>query len=269
MLDRTTGIAVAGAGSIGCYAGGCLALSGRAVTLLARPRIIDAARQIGWRSPTSTAASAGRPVRLSRLLPIRLQAFAGAGLVLVTVKSGDTAEMAKLVASHAPADATVVSLQNGTGNAALLRQSLLRHAARGRRHGAVQRRPGRNAGRAAGLSAHDQRRGTCRSRCARSGRSAECRGFSGRSAADMTAVLWGKLRPQPRQCAQRAVRPAACRTARRPALAAGARRADGRGAGGDAPRRHQAGSDRRRCGRRCCRTCCACRISCSACSHGA
>jgi 2-dehydropantoate 2-reductase len=51
-------------------------------------------------------------------------AFAGAGLVLVTVKSGDTAEMAALIARHAPPDATVVSLQNGTGNATLLRQSL-------------------------------------------------------------------------------------------------------------------------------------------------
>jgi 2-dehydropantoate 2-reductase len=40
------------------------------------------------------------------------------------VKSGDTAEMGGLIARHAPADATIVSLQNGTGNVALLRQSL-------------------------------------------------------------------------------------------------------------------------------------------------
>ena len=45
MLDGTARIAVAGAGSIGCYAGGCLALAGRAVTLLARPRIVDAVRR--------------------------------------------------------------------------------------------------------------------------------------------------------------------------------------------------------------------------------
>ena len=124
MLDRTTAIAVAGAGSIGCYAGGCLALSGRAVTLLARPRIIDAAGQIGLaivdldgrerRLGPSALAAAADPV----------QAFTGAGLVLVTVKSGDTAEMAELIARHAPLDATIVSLQNGTGNAARLRRSL-------------------------------------------------------------------------------------------------------------------------------------------------
>ena len=124
MLDRTTAIAVAGAGSIGCYAGGCLALSGRAVTLLARPRIIDAAGQIGL----AIVDLDGRERKLGpSALPAAAdpaQAFAGAGLVLVTVKSGDTAEMAELIARHAPPDATIVSLQNGTGNAARLRQSL-------------------------------------------------------------------------------------------------------------------------------------------------
>jgi 2-dehydropantoate 2-reductase len=50
--------------------------------------------------------------------------LAGAGVVLVCVKSSATAEMAKLVADYAPPDAVVVSLQNGVGNAALLRQAL-------------------------------------------------------------------------------------------------------------------------------------------------
>jgi 2-dehydropantoate 2-reductase len=44
--------------------------------------------------------------------------------VLVTVKSVDTAEMAEIIASHAPADAVIVSLQNGVGNTALLRERL-------------------------------------------------------------------------------------------------------------------------------------------------
>jgi 2-dehydropantoate 2-reductase len=42
MLDSSTRITIAGAGSIGCHAGGCLALAGRRVALLARPRIADA-----------------------------------------------------------------------------------------------------------------------------------------------------------------------------------------------------------------------------------
>jgi 2-dehydropantoate 2-reductase len=124
MLDPATRIAVAGAGSIGCYAGGCLALAGRKVMLLARPRIIEAVGQTGLSivdldgserklAPSTLAASADPA-----------EAFAGAGLVLVTVKSGDTAEMAASIARHAPPDATVVSLQNGTGNATRLRQLL-------------------------------------------------------------------------------------------------------------------------------------------------
>jgi 2-dehydropantoate 2-reductase len=124
MLDATTRIAVGGAGSIGCYAGGCLALAGRAVTLLARPRIAAA---VGGNGIAIAGLDGGeRKVGIPVLQAVAdpAEAFAGAGLVLVTVKSGDTAEMGALIARHAPPDATVVSLQNGTGNAALLRQSL-------------------------------------------------------------------------------------------------------------------------------------------------
>ena len=52
------------------------------------------------------------------------EAFAGAGLVLVTVKSRDTAEMAATVARHASPDAVVVSLQNGTANPGVLSRGL-------------------------------------------------------------------------------------------------------------------------------------------------
>jgi len=44
--------------------------------------------------------------------------------VLVTVKSADTAAMADIIARHAPSDVVVVSLQNGVGNAAVLRDRL-------------------------------------------------------------------------------------------------------------------------------------------------
>jgi 2-dehydropantoate 2-reductase len=44
--------------------------------------------------------------------------------VLVTVKSADTSEMADLIARHAPPDVVVVSLQNGVGNVAVLRDRL-------------------------------------------------------------------------------------------------------------------------------------------------
>jgi ketopantoate reductase len=50
--------------------------------------------------------------------------FLTAGVVLVTVKSADTAAMADIIARHAPSDAVIVSLQNGVGNAAVLRHRL-------------------------------------------------------------------------------------------------------------------------------------------------
>ena len=40
------------------------------------------------------------------------------------MKSADTAEMADIIAQHAPADAVIVSLQNGVGNVAVLRERL-------------------------------------------------------------------------------------------------------------------------------------------------
>jgi 2-dehydropantoate 2-reductase len=52
------------------------------------------------------------------------QLFADAAIVLVTVKSADTAGMAEVIAEHAPDDAIIVSLQNGVGNVAVLREKL-------------------------------------------------------------------------------------------------------------------------------------------------
>jgi 2-dehydropantoate 2-reductase len=50
--------------------------------------------------------------------------FGDAGVVLVTVKSADTPEIADIIARHAPSDAVVVSLQNGVGNLSVLRERL-------------------------------------------------------------------------------------------------------------------------------------------------
>jgi 2-dehydropantoate 2-reductase len=50
--------------------------------------------------------------------------FGDAAVVLVTVKSADTAGMADIIARNAPPDVVVVSLQNGVGNATVLRNRL-------------------------------------------------------------------------------------------------------------------------------------------------
>lgn len=117
-------IVIAGAGSIGCYIGGALALSGANVTLLARPWLVDRIRDEGIRLTDLERRNRrvlASDIRVEKVAP---KAFHEASLVLVTVKSGDTAEMAELIASHAPDDAIVVSLQNGVDNVPLLRARL-------------------------------------------------------------------------------------------------------------------------------------------------
>ena len=121
ILDRP--IAVAGAGSIGCFVGGMQAAAGRRVALLARPRVIREIESNGLRLTSFEGLKheiGSRQLTLSDDPAV----FADAGVVLVTVKSADTAEIAEAIARHAPPDAVVVSLQNGVGNAALLRQRL-------------------------------------------------------------------------------------------------------------------------------------------------
>lgn len=115
-IDGTSHIVVAGAGSIGCYVGGCLTLAGRQVTLLLRPALADAIARHGMRISDLDGADRTLPAPALTLATEPGAALAGAEIVLVTVKSGATAAMAGLVARHAPADAVVVSLQNGVGN---------------------------------------------------------------------------------------------------------------------------------------------------------
>lgn len=116
-------IAVFGAGSIGSYVGGALLASGADVILIGRARMRERiARQgliltdlHGRRRDLSSAqvAYAEDPA-----------ALAAADLILVTVKSADTATAAHAIRDHAKPSALVLSLQNGIGNADTLRQLL-------------------------------------------------------------------------------------------------------------------------------------------------
>jgi 2-dehydropantoate 2-reductase len=122
--ERSVRMVVAGAGSIGCYVGGCLALAGRDVTLLVRPALAEVIARHGLR--ISDLDGADRLVAPSavRLATDPEAAFAEAEIILVTVKSGDTKTMAGLIAEHAASGAIVVSLQNGVGNADVLLERL-------------------------------------------------------------------------------------------------------------------------------------------------
>ncbi|CAN5295554.1 2-dehydropantoate 2-reductase [soil metagenome] len=123
-LSKT--ICVAGAGSIGCFVGGMLRAGGRQVSLLARSRVIGEINQNGLKVTSFEGIE-------HRLTPaeIRLSGdpaiLSEAGIILVTVKSDDTPEIANLIAQYAAKDAVIISLQNGTGNVAVLREALPDH----------------------------------------------------------------------------------------------------------------------------------------------
>ncbi|MEI8698303.1 2-dehydropantoate 2-reductase [Mesorhizobium sp. ISC15] len=124
MANEDKRIVIAGAGSIGCYAGGCLALAGLRVILLARPRIEEALRKDGLRATELDGRDRSiKPDGLSATAD-PAAALRGAEIILVTVKSGATEYMAALIAGHARPDAVVVSLQNGVDNADRLRARL-------------------------------------------------------------------------------------------------------------------------------------------------
>ena len=115
-LGSQSRIAVAGAGSIGCYVGGCLALGGRGVSLLLRTALAETIGRSGVRISDLDGADRSLAPAALALTTDPAQAFAQADAILVTVKSGATEEMARLVAQHARPGTVVVSLQNGVGN---------------------------------------------------------------------------------------------------------------------------------------------------------
>jgi 2-dehydropantoate 2-reductase len=116
-------IVIAGAGSIGCFTGGLLAAAGHRVTLLGRPRIMA---EIAAQGLTCTDFSGLTQVIGADQLTLATDptCLAEAEVVIVTVKSRATADMAALIAAHAPAQAPVVSWQNGMENGARLRAAL-------------------------------------------------------------------------------------------------------------------------------------------------
>ncbi len=110
-----------GAGAIGCYLGGRLQAAGAPVHFVGRPRVLGALRSQGlylsdldgWR-----VHLAATDLALHEQVP---QGLAPA-LVLLTVKSGATAEAAAELAARLPAGTPVISMQNGVSNARIAQQ---------------------------------------------------------------------------------------------------------------------------------------------------
>lgn len=116
-------VCVVGAGNVGCYVGGLLAAAGAHVTLIARPRVAEEVRSHGL----TLSDFRGRRVRVrpdSLEVATEMEAAAGADVILVTVKSRATAEVARELARTGPRAELVLSLQNGLSNAQQLAQGL-------------------------------------------------------------------------------------------------------------------------------------------------
>ena len=116
-------VAILGAGSVGCFIGGAWAANGVDVIFVGRPKLSGDVDKYGL---TLTDYS-GWEARLApgdvdyRCGP---EGLAVAEVIAVTVKSGDTAEAASQIATHATSGATVISFQNGVTNLDVLEQGL-------------------------------------------------------------------------------------------------------------------------------------------------
>jgi len=114
-------IAILGAGSVGCFIGGCWRAAGLPVTFLGRPRI---AQDIAANGLTVSDYS-GWQQRLTDVdYRTEPSALAEADVIALTVKSGATAEAAREIAAHGREGALVISFQNGISNLDVLRAGL-------------------------------------------------------------------------------------------------------------------------------------------------
>lgn len=113
-------IAIFGAGSIGCYVGGRLAATRAPVTLIGRERLGRELVENGLRLSDLDGAD----IRVSPdqfRFETDPQATEEAELVLVCVKSAATSEVGQTLSQTLKPGAIVISLQNGLGNADILR----------------------------------------------------------------------------------------------------------------------------------------------------
>jgi 2-dehydropantoate 2-reductase len=113
-------VLIMGAGSIGCYLGGRLALAGHDVHFVGRPRVLDQLRAHGLTitEPDGTSATlAADMLSLHEDVPSGL----GISLVLMCVKSSATPKAAMALARALPIGTLVVCMQNGLHNAEVAR----------------------------------------------------------------------------------------------------------------------------------------------------
>ena len=114
-------VAVVGAGAVGGFFGAMLARAGHRVTMIGREAHVQAITRQGLRLDM-----AGRVEAIHTAASADVSAVRGADLVLFCVKSTDTDAVARQMAPHLDAGATVLSLQNGVENAPTISRHVLK-----------------------------------------------------------------------------------------------------------------------------------------------
>jgi 2-dehydropantoate 2-reductase len=174
-------IGVMGAGAIGCYLGGRLAASGVEVVLVGRASLAAEIAQSGLRLTDYR----GFDKTIALTMAIAPEALNDCDVVLVTVKGGDTANVAKQLTLKS--GARVVSFQNGVNNPEVLRGILSQRVLAGMVPFNVLRKPG----------AHFHQ-GTSGTLFIEPGddelvKSIADAGLDIEATADMRGIMWGKL----------------------------------------------------------------------------
>jgi 2-dehydropantoate 2-reductase len=114
-------IVVLGAGSVGCFIGGCWLADGLPITFVGRSRVADdvlangltVSDYSGWQRHLTNVDYRTDPAILGE-----------ADIVLLTVKSADTATAAQEIGQKCRKGVLVINFQNGVGNVDILRAEL-------------------------------------------------------------------------------------------------------------------------------------------------
>jgi 2-dehydropantoate 2-reductase len=120
-VAETPRIAVLGAGSVGCFIGGCWQAAGLPVTFIGRPSIAEDIRSNGLTVSDYSGWEAHLRDVDYRTDP---RTLAEADIILLTVKSAATTAAAKEIGVNARKGALVISFQNGVSNFDVLRQEI-------------------------------------------------------------------------------------------------------------------------------------------------
>lgn len=107
-------ILVFGAGAIGGYLGGKLALAGHGVTLVTRPRMVASIQKGGLLITEGKTTQSASVMAVERLEQV-VESAPACDLIILGMKAYDLAGAVKLLAETYPSPAHVMSTQNGIG----------------------------------------------------------------------------------------------------------------------------------------------------------